>query len=129
MQTLTYLRCRATVSPECIQKFNELKLGKSLTYIIFKLSDNYKEVVVEEASNDKNWDTFREKLINAKSPGMGGKQVKGPRYAVYDFNYDLASGEGSRYDVLRGRLVDSADYQAGARSPLLRGRQMMLESR
>lgn len=26
-----------------------------------------------------------------------GKEGKGPRYAVYDFNYDLASGEGARY--------------------------------
>ena len=25
-----------------------------------------------------------------------GKEGKGPRYAVYDFNYDLASGEGQR---------------------------------
>ncbi len=28
-----------------------------------------------------------------------GKVGKGPRYAVYDFNYDLASGEGSRFVV------------------------------
>ena len=26
-----------------------------------------------------------------------GKVGKGPRYAVYDFSYDLASGEGTRY--------------------------------
>jgi hypothetical protein len=86
------------VSPECISKFNELKLGKSVKYIIYKLSDDYKQIVVEEASENPDWDVFREKLINAKSKGMGGKEVKGPRYAVYDFSYDLASGEGSRYE-------------------------------
>lgn len=32
---------------------------------MYKLSDNYKEIVVEEASDDKDWDNFREKLINA----------------------------------------------------------------
>jgi hypothetical protein len=31
-----------------------------------------------------------------------GKEGKGPRYAVYDFSYELASGEGTRY-VLLGR--------------------------
>jgi len=87
------------VSPECITKFNELKLGKSIKYIIYKLSDDYKEVVVEEASENGDWETFREKLVNAKSKSKNGKETKGPRYAVYDFNYDLASGEGSRSKI------------------------------
>src|SRR5438045_7274821 len=84
------------VAPECITKFNELKLGKSLKYIIYKLSDDNKEIVVEETSESKDWDEFREKLINAKSKNKLGKETRGPRYAVYDFEYDLASGEGSR---------------------------------
>jgi len=88
-----------TVSPECISKFNELKLGKSIKYIIYKLSDDYKEVVVEEASEDGDWDNFREKLVTAKSKNKMGKEGKGPRYAVYDFHYDLASGEGSRSKI------------------------------
>jgi len=88
-----------SVSPECITKFNELKLGKSIKYIIYKLSDDYKEVVIEETSEDGDWDAFREKLVNAKSKTKAGKEVKGPRYAVYDFAYDLASGEGSRSKI------------------------------
>jgi hypothetical protein len=52
--------------------------------------------VVEEASENKDWDEFREKLVNAKSKNKMGKETKGPRYAVYDFEYELASGEGSR---------------------------------
>lgn len=84
------------VAPECITKFNELKLGKSLKYIIFKLADDNKEIVVEDTSESKDWDEFRNKLVNAKSKNKMGKESKGPRYAVYDFEYDLASGEGSR---------------------------------
>jgi Cofilin/tropomyosin-type actin-binding protein len=84
------------VAPECITKFNELKLGKSIKYIIFKLSDDNKEIVVEDTSDNKDWDEFRNKLVNAKSKNKMGKESKGPRYAVYDFEYDLASGEGSR---------------------------------
>ncbi len=52
--------------------------------------------MVEEASENKDWDEFREKLVNAKSKNKMGKETKGPRYAVYDFEYELASGEGSR---------------------------------
>jgi hypothetical protein len=55
------------VSPDCITKFNELKLGKNIKYIIYKLSDDYKQIVVEEASEDGDWDNFREKLVNAKT--------------------------------------------------------------
>jgi cofilin len=57
----------ANVSQECITAFNELKLNKKYKYIIYKLSDDYKEIVVEEASDDKDWDNFREKLNSATS--------------------------------------------------------------
>jgi hypothetical protein len=86
----------ASVSQECITAYNELKLNKKYKFIVFKLSDNNKEIVVEEASADKDWDTFREKLINAQSKSKSGAVGKGPRYAVYDFEYSLASGEGER---------------------------------
>jgi len=85
-----------TVSPECVSKFNELKLGKSIKYIIYKLSDDYKEIVVEDSSSDPDWETFQNKLMNAKA-GHKGKVGKGPRYAVYDFQYELEGGEGTRY--------------------------------
>jgi len=89
----------ASVHADCVTKFNELKLNKKIKYIIYKLSDDYKEIVVEEASEDGDWDAFREKLINSKSKNKQGKEGKGPRYAVYDLNYDLSSGEGSRSKI------------------------------
>lgn len=89
---------RVTVAPECVAKFNELKLNKKIKYIIYKLSDDYKEIVVEDDSSDGNWDHFQEKLLNAKA-GHKGKEGKGPRYAVYDFQYELDGGEGTRYVV------------------------------
>ncbi|KAL3421289.1 cofilin/tropomyosin-type actin-binding protein [Phlyctema vagabunda] len=88
-----------SIAPECISVFNELKLNKKIKYIIYKLSDDYKEIVIEEASEDGDWDNFREKLVNAQSKSKTGKLGKGPRYAVYDFNYDLASGEGQRSKI------------------------------
>ncbi|KAI4243528.1 MAG: hypothetical protein LQ352_007007, partial [Teloschistes flavicans] len=83
-----------TVTPECISQFNDLKLKKSIKYIIYKLSDDYTEIVVEETSTDPDWETFQNKILNAKA-GYKGKQGKGPRYAVYDFQYELEAGEGT----------------------------------
>jgi len=89
----------ATVSQDCITAYNDLKLSKKYKFIIFKLSDDNKEIVVEEASADKDWETFREKMISATSKNKMGKVGKGPRYAVYDFEYSLASGEGDRNKI------------------------------
>ncbi|KAI1655843.1 hypothetical protein F4813DRAFT_366515 [Daldinia decipiens] len=89
----------ATVSQECITAYNDLKLAKKHKYVIFKLSDNNREIIVEEASEDKDWETFREKLLNATTKTKSGAVSKGPRYAVYDFEYNLASGEGSRNKI------------------------------
>jgi len=87
------------VSPECVSKFNELKLNKKLKFIIYKLSDDYKEIVIEETSENGDWDIFREKLLSAQSKSKTGKVGKGPRYAIYDFDYELAGGEGSRSKI------------------------------
>jgi len=88
-----------SIAPGCITAFTDLKLNKKIKYIIYKLSDDYKEIVVEDASEDGDWDSFREKLVAAQSKSKTGKVGKGPRYAVYDFNYDLASGEGTRSKI------------------------------
>jgi hypothetical protein len=55
--------------------------------------------VVEEASPDKDWEVFREKLLSSTSKTKSGAVGKGPRYAVYDFEYSLASGEGERNKI------------------------------
>lgn len=59
---------RATVNQECIEAYNSLKLNKKYKYIIFKLSDDFKEIVVESTSDDApEYDDFREKLVKAQS--------------------------------------------------------------
>ncbi|KAF2738656.1 actin depolymerizing protein [Polyplosphaeria fusca] len=81
-----------SVAPECISAFNELKLGKDIKWIIYKISDDWKEIVVEETSTDGDFSAFREKLINAKSKDRKGKEGIGGRYAVFDVEYDLEEG-------------------------------------
>ena len=51
---------------------------------------------MEDKSADGDWESFQTKLMEAKSSHRG-KEGKGPRYAVYDFDYELEAGEGKRY--------------------------------
>lgn len=88
-----------SVAPECIQAFNELKLGKSIKWIIFKISDDWKEIVVEETSTDPDYSKFREKLLNAKSKDKKGKEGMGGRYGVFDVEYEAEGGEGKRSKI------------------------------
>ncbi|PSK56550.1 Cofilin [Elsinoe australis] len=88
-----------SVSPDCITAFNDLKLGKSTKWVIYKISDDWKEIVVEESSTTDDYSTFREKLLNAKSKNKRGEEGMGGRYAVYDFEYESAGGEGKRNKI------------------------------
>ncbi|TAQ86130.1 hypothetical protein B7494_g5530 [Chlorociboria aeruginascens] len=97
-QTLVEMR-RVTIVDECIEKFNELKLNKKIKYIIYKLSDDDKQIVVETTSEDNDWEAFRQLLINATSKKNNDAVGPGPRYAVFDVNYELTSGEGSRSKI------------------------------
>jgi hypothetical protein len=75
---------RATVAQDAIQAYNDLKLNKKYKYIIYKLSDDYKEIVVEEASDSKDWEAFREHLINAtsKSKSVCGFAISTPHLGL-----------------------------------------------
>jgi cofilin len=75
-----------------VQAFNDLKLGNKHKWIIFKISDDWKEIVVEETSKDADYSAFREKLLNAKSKNKRGEEGIGGRYAVYDVDYDAEDG-------------------------------------
>jgi len=49
------------VNPLCLEKFQELKLGKKYKYIIFKLNDDNTEIVVEKVSQG-DYEDFTEDL-------------------------------------------------------------------
>jgi hypothetical protein len=75
----------ATVSQECIRVYNDLKLSKKYRYLIYGMSAGNKEIVVLAAGAAQDWDTFLDEL-----------PANEPRYVVYDFQYELASGDGMR---------------------------------
>ena len=73
--------------------FNELKLGRGgPKYIIYKISDDQKEIVVDEIGTEADYDVFREKLVAKKE--KSGKDR--PSYAIYDVEFELGGGEGKR---------------------------------
>jgi len=88
-------RSGVAVSNDCVAKFNELKLGKNLSYVIYALNDKGTEIVVlaegekDDSSPEDKYNKFLEHL-----------QEKVCRYAVYDFEYELAGGEGKRSKIL-----------------------------
>jgi cofilin len=66
-----------------------LKLGHSHRFIIFSLNDAKTEIVVSKASNESNYEDFVNELPENDC-----------RYAVYDFEYETASGEGKRSKIV-----------------------------
>jgi cofilin len=83
-----------SVADECISAFNQLRTGPESTrpkFIIYKISDDNKSIVVEETSTAKDYEFFRQKL----SAAVDKDGNPAPRYAIYDMEYDLGS-EGKR---------------------------------
>ena len=66
-----------------------MKLGKKLKYIIFALNDAKTDIIVEKTSNDEDYEKFVEELPENEC-----------KYAVYDFSYELAAGEGKRSKIV-----------------------------
>lgn len=69
--------------------------GNKIKFIIFKIADNKKEVVIDDVSQETDYEVFRSKLESARDD----EGNPAPRYAVYDVEYELP-GEGKRYDTL-----------------------------
>jgi cofilin len=61
--------------------FNELKLKKQFRYIVYKLSANNKEIVVEKKGESTDYEDF-----------IGDLPEKECRFAVYDVPYEVEGG-------------------------------------
>ena len=70
------------MNPECLEAYQELKLGKKTKYIIFTLSKDNTEIVVEKtAPPDAKYDDFVADLPENEC-----------RWAVYDFDFEKDDG-------------------------------------
>ncbi|KAI9226912.1 MAG: hypothetical protein DHS80DRAFT_18025 [Piptocephalis tieghemiana] len=70
------------VNDKCVSTFQELKLGKKIKYIIYTLSDDQTEIIVESTSEQEDYDDF-----------LGALPEEKCRYAVYDFAYETDEGK------------------------------------
>ena len=80
-----------TVDDRCLQVFQELKLKKAFSYIVYKLSDDYTTIEVEklaEADEDVTYDDFVDNLPESDC-----------RYAIYDMHYQKSAQEGMRSKI------------------------------
>ena len=68
--------------------FQELKLKKAYRYIIYKLSDDSKTIVVEKACEKAEYNDFVAQVPDEYC-----------RYAVFDFEFTLSAAEGQRNKI------------------------------
>eukprot|EP00746_Dinoflagellata_sp_MGD_P007549 gnl/MRDRNA2_/MRDRNA2_114958_c0_seq1.p1 gnl/MRDRNA2_/MRDRNA2_114958_c0~~gnl/MRDRNA2_/MRDRNA2_114958_c0_seq1.p1 ORF type:complete len:137 (-),score=36.41 gnl/MRDRNA2_/MRDRNA2_114958_c0_seq1:56-466(-) len=67
----------------CVNEFNEMKLKHTKRYIIYKISDDKKNIVIESSGpKEQKYDDF------LKAIGESGK----PRYAVVDVEFTTDDG-------------------------------------
>ncbi|KAF9987674.1 cofilin [Mortierella antarctica] len=89
----------ATVSDSCLEAFNKLKLEHKYKYIVFKVSDDNKEIIVEKTSDSGDYEAFLKDLPNDDC-----------RFAVYDFELEI---EGNRWrDLFYSWAPDAATIKS-----------------
>lgn len=66
-----------------MKEYQDIKLGKKHKYIIYKLSEDNKEIVVDETGAiNSEYEQFTNKLPELE-----------PRWAVYDLGYNTPDGQ------------------------------------
>ncbi|RHZ56983.1 hypothetical protein Glove_395g11 [Diversispora epigaea] len=75
------------VHEDCLTKFKDLRAGK-FKYILFKISQDFEEIVTDTTVKDTTYDEFVASLPEGE-----------PRFAVYDFEYEKP-GEGHRRKLI-----------------------------
>lgn len=77
-----------TVSDEVVTEFNNIKLGHKYRYIQMKISDDKKVIQMEKTVESAEYEDFVRQLPD-----------KICRYAIFDFEYDLAES-GQRQQLI-----------------------------
>lgn len=79
-----------SVRQEVVDKYQEIKLGHVYRYILFKLTDDLKEICVDKCGErNATYDEFLADMHAARSAGEC-------RYAVYDAEYTTPNGPRSK---------------------------------
>lgn len=81
---------------ECISKYNELKLSRKYRFILYRISDDAKTINIEKTVTPSEHQSAREAYECFRS----GLPQDDCRYAVFDYEYEKAPGEGIRSKIV-----------------------------
>eukprot|EP01110_Echinostelium_bisporum_P013786 TRINITY_DN9939_c0_g1_i1.p1 TRINITY_DN9939_c0_g1~~TRINITY_DN9939_c0_g1_i1.p1 ORF type:complete len:145 (-),score=76.64 TRINITY_DN9939_c0_g1_i1:67-501(-) len=76
------------IHDECVEAYNSLKLGHQFRHVVFKISDNLKEIVVEEKKTNDKGEDFK----TGYDAFVASLPKDECRYAVYDFDFKAEDG-------------------------------------
>jgi cofilin len=75
------------VEDECKTAFQEVKLGHKYRYIVFKLTDDLRTIVVDtKAEPAATYDDFTKQMMEAEA-------LQECRYAIFDVEYETVDGQ------------------------------------
>ncbi|KAK2192466.1 hypothetical protein NP493_31g06019 [Ridgeia piscesae] len=75
-----------SVKDECKQVFTDIKLGRKYRYVVYRLTDDLKEITVESTAGvEASYDDFVDQFKAAESSGQC-------RYGVFDAEYQTKDG-------------------------------------
>lgn len=83
-QSNQYVYFSVGLGPDCVSTFEELKLKKNYSYIIYKLSPDKKSIIVDSTAKS-TYETF-----------IAALPATDCRYAVFDFEWEIDPSEGKR---------------------------------
>lgn len=67
-----------TIDDDCLKSFNDMKIRHDKRYIIYKITDDQKQICIEKVGDKaETYGDFRKQLLEAD----------GPRYAVVDYEF------------------------------------------
>lgn len=73
------------VAKICTDEFEKMKMNKAYRYIIFKLNDDMKEIIVDEcAPRDATYKMMSDRLLQI------GREEGQCRYAAFDLEFELS---------------------------------------
>lgn len=89
------------VDDQCMECYAKLQQNHLSRFVIFKLSEDLKRIVVDKVGNkDATYEEFMEEMIKAETAGEG-------RYAVFDYEYEVKGTKKAKVVFFLGFLIIS----------------------
>lgn len=81
---------------DCISSYKDLKLSRKYRYLVYRISDDAKQITIEKTASPSDHTSARA----AYDAFVGELPKEDCRYAVFDYEYEKAPGEGMRSKIV-----------------------------